>query len=87
LLMWIVAMMVDSVVEASGLKLVDRLFGSLFGLARGCIIVLALMLVCGLTSLPQQPFWRQAMARPVLEAVALSIKPYLPGSYARYVKF
>jgi membrane protein required for colicin V production len=87
LLMWIVAMMVDSVVEASGLKLIDRGFGSLFGLARGCIIVLALMLVGGLTSLPQQPFWRQAMSRPVLEAVALSIKPYLPGSYARYVKF
>jgi len=87
LLMWLGAMMIASVIEASGLKLVDRGFGSLFGLARGGIIVLALMLVCGLTSLPQQAFWKQAMTRPAIEAMALSIKPYLPGSYARYVKF
>jgi len=87
LLMWIVAMVIDSMILASGLKPVDRLLGTLFGAARGCVIVLALMLVCGLTSLPQQPFWKNAMTRPVLESLALSIKPYLPGTYARYVRF
>jgi len=87
LLMWIVAVVIDSVIKATGLKLADRGLGSLFGLARGCVIVLALMLVCGLTSLPQQPFWRNAVSRPVIESVALSIKPFLPGTYARYVHF
>ncbi|MET3107825.1 membrane protein required for colicin V production [Oxalobacteraceae bacterium GrIS 1.18] len=87
LLMWMVSMAVDSVIRAIGLKLVDRGLGSLFGAARGCIIVLALMLVCGLTSLPEQPFWKHAMLRPVAEATALTIKPYLPGQIARYVKF
>jgi len=87
LLMWILAMAIDSVIKASGLKLVDRGLGTLFGAARGCVIVLALMLVCGLTSLPQQPFWRDALSRPAIESVALSIKPHLPGTYARYVRF
>lgn len=87
LLMWILAMAIDSVIKASGLKLVDRGLGTLFGLARGCVIVLALMLVCSLTSLPAQPFWRNAMFRPVIESVALSIKPHLPGTFARYVRF
>jgi membrane protein required for colicin V production len=87
LLMWILAMAIDSLIKASGLKLVDRGLGTLFGVARGCVIVLALMLVCGLTSLPQQPFWRNAMFRPVIESVALSIKPHLPGTFARYVRF
>ena len=87
LLMWVVTIVIDSVIKATGLKLADRGLGSLFGLARGCVIVLALMLVCGLTSLPQQPFWRNAVSRPVIESVALSIKPFLPGTYARYVHF
>ena len=87
LLMWILSMAVDSVIRAIGLKLLDRGLGSLFGAARGCVIVLALMLVCGMTSLPQQPFWKQALLRPAAESVAMAVKPFLPGSFARYVRF
>ena len=42
LLMWIVALAIDGMLKATGLKLVDMGLGSLFGLARGCVIVLAL---------------------------------------------
>jgi membrane protein required for colicin V production len=87
LLMWILSMLIDSAITAVGLKLIDRGLGSLFGALRGCVIVLALMLVCGATSLPQQPFWKTAMLRPGAEAIALSIKPFLPGSFAGYVRF
>lgn len=87
LLMWLLAMALDSIITAGGLKLVDRGLGGLFGLARGLIIVLALMLVCGTTSLPQQPFWKNAFLRPIVETAALTAKPYLPGSFAQYVKF
>ena len=87
LLMWLLSRALASLIDASGLKLVDRGLGSLFGLARGCIIVLAVMLVCGMTRLPQQDFWKQALLRPTIEAAALTVKPFLPGSFARYVKF
>jgi membrane protein required for colicin V production len=87
LLMWVVRLAVDSVIRAVGLKLIDRGLGSLFGAARGCLIVLILMLVGGMTGLPQQPFWKDAVLRPVAESVALSVKPCLPGAFAGYVKF
>ena len=87
LLMWLLSRTLAALIEASGLKLVDRGLGSLFGLARGCIIVLAVMLVCGMTSLPQQDFWQRALLRPTIEAAALTVKPFLPGNFARYVKF
>jgi len=87
LLMWLVAMVIESMIEASGLKPLDRVLGTVFGLARGCVIVLALMLVCGLTNLPQQAFWKNALTRPVIQSLALSVKPFLPGTFARYVKF
>ena len=87
LLMWLLTMTLDSVIVASGLKPVDRSLGSLFGLARGAVIILAVMLVAGMTELPKQTFWQQAVLRPPLQTAALSIKPCLPDAYARYVKF
>ena len=87
LLMSLLTMAIDSVITASGLKLMDRSLGSLFGFARGAIFVLAFMLIGGLTSLPQQPFWKHALCRPMLETAALSSKPFLPGAVAKHVHF
>jgi len=87
LLMSLLTMAIDSIISATGLKLMDRGLGSLFGVARGAIIVLALMLLGGLTNLPHQAFWKHALLRPMLEASALSIKPFLPGAFARHVQF
>ena len=87
ILMGLLTMAIDSLVTASGLKLVDRGLGSLFGLARGCVIILAFMLIGGMTNLPQQTYWKQALLRPMAETAAYTIKPYLPGAFARHVKF
>jgi membrane protein required for colicin V production len=87
LLMGLLTMAIDSIITASGLKLMDRGLGSLFGFARAALIVWSLMLIGGMTQLPHQAFWQHAMLRPLLETSALSLKPYLPGSVARHVKF
>jgi membrane protein required for colicin V production len=87
ILMSLLTMALDSVITASGLKLVDRGLGSLFGFARGFIFILALMLIGGLTSLPEQSFWKHALLRPMLETAALNIKPFLPGAIAKHVHF
>lgn len=91
ILMGLLTMAIDSIIRASGLKLMDRGFGVLFGLARGGIIVLALMVIGGMTNLPQQPFWQHAWSRPMLEmtarAIVPSIKPFLPESVAQHVKY
>jgi membrane protein required for colicin V production len=73
-------------VGATGLSLVDRLLGSLFGLGRGIVIVLAAFIVCGMTSLPEQPAWKYAKVRPAVEATAKAVKPMLPEALARHVR-
>ena len=87
LLAWLLTMAVEAVIEASGLTLLDRGLGVLFGLARGVVIVLAGVIVCGMTALPQQGFWKNAMLSPMAEAGARAALPYLPGNIAKYVKF
>ena len=87
LIMALVMMAVDSVIKASGLTLADRGLGGLFGLARGCILVLAAVLVCGMTAIPKQAFWTEALLSPLAEAAARTIIPLLPSSVSEHVKF
>jgi membrane protein required for colicin V production len=74
-------------VKASGLSALDRSLGALFGLLRGIIIVSVVVLLCGLTAIPQQAFWRDATLSPYAVALVQSIKPLLPDDFARRVQF
>ena len=87
LLMMLLSMALSAVIKASGLGLVDHGLGVVFGLARGLVIVLAAVLVCGATAIPQQPFWRDAMLSPLAESAARAAIPYLPGQFASHLKF
>jgi membrane protein required for colicin V production len=87
ILMGLITMALDAVVTASGLGLADRGLGSLFGVARGLVLVMAGVILCGMTEIPRQPFWINALFSPLAETGVRSIKPYLPSAYAHYVRF
>ena len=87
LLMMLLSMALEAVIKASGLGLVDHGLGVLFGVARGLVIVLAVVLVCGATAIPQQPLWRDALLSPMAETAARTVMPYLPGEFASHLKF
>ncbi len=87
LLMMLLTMAVDAIIKASGLSIADRGLGGLFGLGRGLVIVLAVVLVCGMTALPQQAFWKGALLSPLAETAARTVKPFLPGEFVRHVRF
>jgi membrane protein required for colicin V production len=74
-------------IAAAGMSLADRGLGGLFGLGRGLIIVVALAIVCGMTPVPQQPFWKQAMFSPLVETMVETVRPFLPAEVASRVKF
>lgn len=87
LLMALLMRAVDALIKASGLSLADRGLGGLFGLARGGVIVMAAVLLCGMTSIPQQAFWKDALFSPLAETAAHTIMPFLPGSVTQHVRF
>ncbi|MDB5798555.1 MAG: putative colicin production protein [Paucimonas sp.] len=87
ILMMLLSMAIEALVKASGLTVADRGLGGLFGLARGLVIVMAAVLVCGMTAVPQQAFWKEALLSPLAETAARTVKPYLPGDFARHVQF
>lgn len=85
--MSLVRLAVHSVVKALGLSLSDRLLGMFFGVARGVLVVMALVAAGGLTSAPQQPWWKQAALAPPLETAVLAAKPWLPDDLAKRIRF
>jgi membrane protein required for colicin V production len=87
ILMGLLTLAFDAVIKASGLSLADRGLGGLFGLGRGLVIVLAGVILCGMTSIPQQAFWKDALLSPLAESGARTIKPFLPAALAQHVQF
>lgn len=87
LLMALVSRTLSELVKATGLTLVDRSLGSLFGAARGAVVVVAVVLLCGTTAIPQQAFWREAVFSAWAEQAAMTLMPYLPGKFAEHVSF
>ena len=85
LLMMLLSMALEAIIEASGLKPADKGLGGLFGLARGTLIVLTVVLLCGTTSIPKQDFWRSALFSPLAESAALTMMPFLPVEVSLHV--
>ena len=85
--MSLVRLAVHSMVKALGLSLSDRLLGMFLGVARGVLVVMALVAAGGLTSAPQQPWWKQAALALPLETAVLAAKPWLPDDLAKRIRF
>jgi membrane protein required for colicin V production len=65
----------------------DRMLGAFFGLARGVVAVSIIVLLCGLTSLPHEEGWRNAMFSAPLEALVVSALPWLPQDIAKHINY
>jgi membrane protein required for colicin V production len=77
--------LLSRIAQASGLGGVDRSLGLMFGLVRGVLLVLLLVAAAGLTELPKQDFWRDALLRPFAEQGVRELKPLLPDGLAAYI--
>jgi len=83
----IVAWGLSKLVKWVGLGWLDGMLGTLFGMLRGVLVVLVLVVLAGMTRLPQEPFWRNAWSSKPLESMALAIQAWLPDSVAKRVHY
>jgi membrane protein required for colicin V production len=81
------ALALRGLVRRVGLGAEDRLLGAFFGLARGMLIVMILVLLAGLTGLPRQPVWINAAFSAPLEALAVHAKQWLPKHLSEYIRY
>ncbi|OHC60333.1 MAG: colicin V production protein [Rhodocyclales bacterium RIFCSPLOWO2_02_FULL_63_24] len=83
----IARMLISLMLKAVGLGLLDRLLGAGFGVLRGILVVLVVVLVAGMTPLPKADWWRNATLAPPLETAVIAAKPWLPPDAAKRIRF
>ena len=87
LLFALVGLAVSNLVKKAGLSSMDRTVGAFFGLLRGIVVLVLLVLVAGLTPLPRDPAWRNATFSPPLEALAIFARGFLPEQFAVRIRY
>ncbi|WP_341644256.1 CvpA family protein [Thauera sp. SDU_THAU2] len=83
----LVRYLLRELLRAAGLGATDRFFGALFGIARGLLVALVVVLIGGLAGLSREPWWTQALFSPPLETAVLAAKPWLPDVVADKIRF
>jgi membrane protein required for colicin V production len=81
----LLSFLLKKLIEAIGLRPVDRTMGAAFGLVRGLILLLAAAVVINLTALKSSPWWQESRGAPVLSAALKGLKPVLPEQFAKYL--
>lgn len=81
----LLAFLLKKLVEAMGLRPVDRTMGAVFGLLRGLILLLATSVVMDMTALKASPWWQESKGALALAATLKGLKPVLPEQFAQYL--
>ena len=81
----LLAALLKRLVDAIGLRPVDRTLGAAFGALRGLILLLAATVVMDMTALKSSDWWQESVGAQTLTAVLASLKPMLPEQFAKYL--
>ena len=72
---------ISGAIRRSFVNVVDRFLGSVFGLLRGGVVVVVLVLLAGLTALPFDDQWDVSLLVPPFERSAQQVACYMPQGY------
>lgn len=75
-----VNMLLNQVITKTGLSGVDRFMGTVFGLARGILIVTVFVMLASLTSIQEQDFWKDSSLVERFQSLASWLQVYLPDN-------
>lgn len=79
------AFLLKKLIQAIGLRPIDRSMGAAFGLVRGLILLLAAAVVMDMTNLKNSVWWQESKGAPILSAALKGLKPVLPEKFANYL--
>jgi membrane protein required for colicin V production len=80
----LVAWLTKKLVEAVGLRPVDRVLGGVFGMVRGVLAVLAVAVLVHLVKLQGSLWWTESVTAGVATAALRGLKPVVPERVGAY---
>lgn len=79
--------LLKSLLTASGLAPVDRMLGGCFGALRAVLMAVLFVAAAGMSRLPKEIWWRNAVFAPPLQTAVLAAKPWLPKELGQRIKY
>jgi len=81
----LLAWLIKKVIEAVGLRPVDRTLGAAFGLVRGAILLMAVAVVINMSPARSALWWTESKGAGVSLAALKGLKPVLPEKFGQYL--
>lgn len=79
------AWLTKKLVEAVGLRPVDRTLGAAFGVLRGLLVLLVLVVMAGLMQFHQADWWQESRGAVLLSELLQGLRPVLPEELGRHL--
>lgn len=83
----LLAIALSAIFKKIGLGWLNRFLGAAFGLVRGVLILCIVVFLAGLTNIPKDARWHNAMFSAPIEALVVSALPWIPLDIAKHVKY
>ncbi len=83
----VVGFVFSKLVKVIGLSFIDRALGMVFGVIRGALISVLIVLLAGATNLTTMTWWRDSMTAKPLVTFAAILRSKLPDDLAKRFKF
>ena len=82
LLAGLLATLLRLLLRSTGLGMLDRSLGAVFGVVRGALVIVLLAWAAGYTQLPSSQVWQGSLLAPLASAGAARVAPWLPLDHA-----
>lgn len=83
----LISYLLGELVKKTGLTGSDRFAGMIFGIARGLVVVAIIVMLAGLTPLPEDSWWKESVLIPPFQSLALWLRDHIPTGLAGYVNY
>ncbi|MDN5862804.1 MAG: CvpA family protein, partial [Salinisphaera sp.] len=83
----LVSHFIAQLVDSTGFSGTDRALGGVFGVLRGVGLLILLVLLAGLTPVPQDPWWQQSLFIGHLEQAAIWVRDLLPEDIGEEINY
>ena len=83
----IINKLLSVLIDKTGLTGTDRVAGLVFGIVRGVLLIVILVMLAGLTPLPESLWWKESQLLPHFQSLAVWLKLHMPDDMASYLNY
>ncbi|MGZ8151737.1 MAG: CvpA family protein [Methylovulum sp.] len=83
----LIRFLLGELVNKNQLNFIDRFGGMLFGVAHGMIAVTLIIMLAGLSVLPDSPWWGESKMIPPFQATAIWMNNHIPSELAKLIHY